>query len=61
MQGDPILTIFKAGDDLRQDQLTLQMMHLMDLMWLDAGLDLRTINYKCVATGPEIGWIEVNH
>jgi hypothetical protein len=57
--GEPLLVLFKAGDDLRQDQLTLQMMYLMDLMWLNAGLDLRTINYGCVATGPEVGFIQI--
>lgn len=56
---EPLLVLFKAGDDLRQDQLTLQMMYLMDLMWLNAGLDLRAINYGCVATGPEVGFIQI--
>ncbi|GAM17822.1 hypothetical protein SAMD00019534_009970 [Acytostelium subglobosum LB1] len=57
--GDNILTIFKAGDDLRQDQLTLQMIDLMDRMWLSEGIDLQTISYKCITTGPFEGMIEV--
>ena len=44
--GDPVLSMFKAGDDLRQDQLTLQMIRIMDKMWYDAGLDLQTTFYR---------------
>ncbi|EGG20817.1 hypothetical protein DFA_00682 [Cavenderia fasciculata] len=57
--GDNILAIFKCGDDLRQDQLTLQMIDLMDRMWLAEGIDLQTISYRCVATGLNEGMIEV--
>ena len=38
--GDPIVTIFKNGDDLRQDILTMQMLYLMDKIWLDNELDM---------------------
>ncbi|KAH3764589.1 phosphatidylinositol-4,5-diphosphate 3-kinase [Pelomyxa schiedti] len=55
----PILVIFKTGDDLRQDILTLQMLRLMDSMWKNSGLDLRLQPYRCVATGDNIGMIEV--
>jgi len=57
--GDPVIIIFKAGDDLRQDMLTLQMIGLMDRLWQSAGLDLCLNAYGCVATGDEIGMMEV--
>uniref|UniRef100_A0A671L7Q3 Phosphatidylinositol 4,5-bisphosphate 3-kinase catalytic subunit delta isoform n=1 Tax=Sinocyclocheilus anshuiensis TaxID=1608454 RepID=A0A671L7Q3_9TELE len=38
---DHVGIIFKNGDDLRQDMLTLQMIQLMDVLWKTEGLDLR--------------------
>ena len=43
--------IFKAGDDLRQDILTLQLLRYMDLRWLSHSIDLRLKPYAVVATG----------
>eukprot|EP01117_Protostelium_nocturnum_P008846 TRINITY_DN3170_c0_g2_i1.p1 TRINITY_DN3170_c0_g2~~TRINITY_DN3170_c0_g2_i1.p1 ORF type:complete len:1507 (-),score=561.16 TRINITY_DN3170_c0_g2_i1:79-4599(-) len=57
--GDSFSAILKVGDDLRQDQLTLQMMSIMDNLWRKEGLDMRMIRYKVVATGPDMGWVEV--
>ncbi|XP_042313100.1 phosphatidylinositol 4,5-bisphosphate 3-kinase catalytic subunit beta isoform isoform X2 [Sceloporus undulatus] len=57
--GDLVGIIFKNGDDLRQDMLTLQMLRLMDLLWKEAGLDLRMLPYGCLATGDLSGLIEV--
>jgi hypothetical protein len=54
-----VYIIFKSGDDLRQDMLTLQMIRLMDKLWLAENLDLRMSPYGCVATGDEVGMIEV--
>ncbi|KAJ3590757.1 hypothetical protein NHX12_008706 [Muraenolepis orangiensis] len=51
--------IFKNGDDLRQDMLTLQILRLMDLLWKEANLDLRIVPYGCLATGDRAGLIEV--
>jgi phosphatidylinositol-4,5-bisphosphate 3-kinase len=59
-----VYVIFKSGDDLRQDILTLQILTLMDSMWLQSGLDCRMKPYKCIATGINehgegVGLIEV--
>uniref|UniRef100_A0A8B9HP21 phosphatidylinositol-4,5-bisphosphate 3-kinase n=1 Tax=Astyanax mexicanus TaxID=7994 RepID=A0A8B9HP21_ASTMX len=57
--GDTLGIIFKNGDDLRQDMLTLQILRLMDLLWKEANLDLRIVPYGCLATGDRTGLIEV--
>lgn len=38
---EDVYIIFKDGDDLRQDMLTLQMLKIMDRLWKREGLDLR--------------------
>jgi phosphatidylinositol kinase/protein kinase (PI-3 family) len=57
--GKPIYVMFKAGDDLRQDLLTLQILDLFDNMWKASGLDLHMLPYGCVATGEGQGMIEI--
>ncbi|XP_038146426.1 phosphatidylinositol 4,5-bisphosphate 3-kinase catalytic subunit beta isoform isoform X2 [Cyprinodon tularosa] len=59
LNGDTLGIIFKNGDDLRQDMLTLQILRLMDLLWKEASLDLRIVPYGCLATGDRAGLIEV--
>ena len=54
----PIYVMFKAGDDLKQDMLTLQLLNIMDNIWLNEGLDLRLSTYEVIATGNEVGMIE---
>jgi phosphatidylinositol-4,5-bisphosphate 3-kinase len=54
-----LYVIFKNGDDLRQDMLTLQMISIMDGIWQQCGLDFRLIPYGCLSTGPQVGLIEV--
>ncbi|XP_043919061.1 phosphatidylinositol 4,5-bisphosphate 3-kinase catalytic subunit delta isoform [Protopterus annectens] len=51
--------IFKNGDDLRQDMLTLQMIQLMDILWKQEGIDLRMTPYACLSTGDRTGLIQV--
>ena len=43
------------GDDLRQDMLTMQLISVMDKLWLRDGLDLKIITFRCQATGPKRG------
>ncbi|XP_053565829.1 phosphatidylinositol 4,5-bisphosphate 3-kinase catalytic subunit beta isoform [Bombina bombina] len=57
--GESMGIIFKNGDDLRQDMLTLQLLRLMDMLWKESGLDLRIVPYGCLATGDRCGMIEV--
>lgn len=51
--------MYKNGDDLRQDQLVLQVLRVMDSLWKAAGLDLCVSPYECVATGFQIGMLEI--
>ncbi|XP_046678812.1 phosphatidylinositol 4,5-bisphosphate 3-kinase catalytic subunit delta isoform [Homalodisca vitripennis] len=59
LYGDDIYIIFKNGDDLRQDMLTLQMIRIMDRLWKEEGLDLRMNPYGCISTDNRVGLIEV--
>ncbi|CAD8171964.1 unnamed protein product [Paramecium pentaurelia] len=56
---DKFLIIFKCGDDIRQDLLTLQLIKIMDKIWLDFGLDYRMKPYKVISTLDQVGMIEV--
>lgn len=51
--------IFKAGDDLQQDMLTIQLVRIMDKLWLREGLDLKMVTFNCVPTGHKRGMIEM--
>lgn len=73
--GAPLELIFKSGDDLRQDALSLQMFRLMERLWLEGnystqpltfvepllvdGLDLPLTPYCVVPTAATAGLIEV--
>ncbi|CAD5205554.1 unnamed protein product [Bursaphelenchus okinawaensis] len=56
--GEAYMTIFKRGDDLRQDQLVLQMIKLMDNLWKDEKLDLCLTPYAVLATSVSDGFVQ---
>lgn len=52
------ITIFKYGDDLRQDQLILQIITLMDKLLQTENLDLKLTPYKVLATSCKHGFVQ---
>lgn len=50
--------IFKHGDDLRQDQLILQMITLMDKLLRRENLDMKLTPYKVLATSSRHGFLQ---
>ncbi|XP_033934454.1 phosphatidylinositol 4-phosphate 3-kinase C2 domain-containing subunit beta, partial [Pseudochaenichthys georgianus] len=57
--GDNINVIFKSGDDLRQDMLTLQVIRIMNKIWIQEGLDMRMVIFRCFSTGRGRGMVEM--
>lgn len=49
------VAIFKHGDDLRQDQLILQSISLMDKLLRRENLDLKLTPYRVLATSTKHG------
>ncbi|KAJ8773848.1 hypothetical protein K2173_008311 [Erythroxylum novogranatense] len=56
--GGTCKVIFKKGDDIRQDQLVIQMVSLMDRLLKLENLDLHLTPYKVLATGQDEGMLE---
>ena len=50
--------LFKCGDELRQDLLTLQVLGVMERLWLDEGFESRMNVYACTSVGDQLGFIE---
>ncbi|XP_020525808.1 phosphatidylinositol 3-kinase, root isoform isoform X2 [Amborella trichopoda] len=56
--GGTYKVIFKKGDDIRQDQLVIQMVSLMDRLLKLENLDLHLTPYRVLATGHDEGMLE---
>ncbi|KAJ6001986.1 hypothetical protein N7522_007213 [Penicillium canescens] len=50
--------LFKVGDDLRQDQLVIQIIILMDRLLQKENLDLKLTPYRILATSPTAGAVQ---
>lgn len=55
--GSEYPVIFKDGDDMRQDQLVIQLITLMDRLLRKENLDLKLSPYDVLATGPLQGMV----
>eukprot|EP00347_Sterkiella_histriomuscorum_P020724 403336721 len=51
--------IFKYGDDLRQDNLVLQIFKLMDKLWVEQDLNLEMLAYNIFEIGYQMGYLEL--
>ena len=57
--GSNIIVMFKAGDDLRMDIVTLQLFKIMQNLWYKNHLYLKMSNYNVISTGDQEGMLEV--
>ncbi|XP_078606868.1 phosphatidylinositol 3-kinase catalytic subunit type 3-like [Branchiostoma floridae x Branchiostoma japonicum] len=58
-QSKEYVAMFKYGDDLRQDQLILQIITLMDKLLRKENLDLKLSPYKTLATASKHGFVQL--
>ena len=58
-RSNDIQVMYKCGDDLRQDILTLQLISVMDAFWLNKNSDLRMKPYQVMQTGNQCGMVEL--
>jgi phosphatidylinositol 3-kinase len=56
--GEVRSVLFKTGDDLRTDQLVIQMIRLMDKLLRDNALDLKLTPYDVISCSVDSGFIE---
>ncbi len=52
-------TIYKIGDDLRQDMFVLQLINVMNQLWILEGHDLSVLTFTCMQTAERRGFIEM--
>jgi hypothetical protein len=57
--GEDICVIFKKGDDLRQDIITLQLFKIMNNIWLKEGIKLKMSIYNVISTGYYQGMLQI--
>lgn len=57
-QHHPYSVIYKSGDDVRQDQLVLQIITLMDNLLKQVNLDFKFTAYKTLAFSKQDGMLE---
>lgn len=57
--GEDITVLFKAGDDLRMDIVTLQIFKMMQALWFENKLGLKMSLYNVVCTGYCQGMVEI--
>ncbi|CAM42384.1 putative phosphatidylinositol 3-kinase [Leishmania braziliensis MHOM/BR/75/M2904] len=55
----PLAMMYKHDDDIRQDQLIVQLIRLMDDLLQRDGLQLYLTPYRVIATGPNEGLVEI--
>jgi phosphatidylinositol 3-kinase len=58
-KGDNIVVMFKKGDDLRQDILTMQLFKIMQLKWFEEKINLKMSLYNVICTGYYQGMLEI--
>lgn len=58
VEGGEYMAMYKHGDDLRQDNLILQIITLMDKLLMRDNLDLKLTPYKVLATSCKHGFVQ---
>jgi phosphatidylinositol kinase/protein kinase (PI-3 family) len=56
---EDIYVMFKKGDDLRQDVLTLQLFKIMQNLWFNEGMKLKMSIYNVICTGYFEGLLQI--